>query len=246
MIKINAADLDKQIINAVKNFINAATEKDTKKGIASALYQGGKIIASRARQLAPKAARRKKKSRKAYGRTGLLRRSYTTKKGVTKKGAGQPFAVVGPSKTLKKDIQRGSKTVTIKPSNYAHLVEFGFNVHARVPLVKGRNHERFVKKGVLWKSSTLEEYINKKTIDKSKLSKGKAFRTAAFIKSTGQKSTRVAGQKIVERAYQSSISEVRTVIIKNLGIEIDKAAQRTYLKQVRKYNSNASGMRGVR
>jgi hypothetical protein len=125
-------------------------------------------------------------------------------------------------------------------------VEFGFNAHARVPLVQGRNHEKFVKKGVLWKGSTLEEYISKKNIDKAKLSKGKAFRTATFIKSTGQKFTRVAGQKIVERAYQSSIGEMKTIILQNLGIEIDKAAQRSYLKQVRKYNASASGMRGVR
>jgi len=246
MIKINTPEFSTQIMNAVRQFLNTASDRDTKKGIASALYQGGKIIASKARQLAPKAPRKKKKQRKAYGRTGLLRRSYTTKKGVTKKGAGEPYAVVGPSKTLKKDIVRGNKTVTVKPSNYAHLVEFGFNAHARVPLVQGRNHEKFVKKGILWKGSTLEEYISKKNIDKAKLSKGKAFRTATFIKSTGQKFTRVAGQKIVERAYQSSIGEMKTIILQNLGIEIDKAAQRSYLKQTRKYNASASGMRGVR
>ena len=244
MIKVNAGDLNTQIMEAVKQFLGAATERDTKKGIASALHKGGKIIASKAKQLAPKATRKKSKGR--LKRTGLLRRSYTTKKGVTKKGAGQPFAVVGPSKSLKKEIKRGRQVVTIKPSNYAHLVEFGYNAHARVPLVTGRNHERFVKKSILWVPNTLEEYIKKKEIDRTKLTKGKAFRTAAFIASKGQSSVRVAGQHIVERAYKSCTGEVAAVIVQNLGIEIDKAAHRSYMRQVRKYNPHASGMRGVR
>lgn len=246
MIKVNVANLSREIIHAVKNFTNCATEKETKNGIASALYKGGKIIASKARQLAPKAARKKKGSRKKYGATGLLRRSYTTKKGVSKKGTGQPFAVVGPSRTLKKDIVRGLKTVTVKPSNYAHLVEFGFNAHSRVPVVQGRNHEKIVKKGVLWIGSDLEKYIKQKAIDTANFSKGKTKRHKAFVTGTGQKSTRVPGQHIVQRAYQSSLAEVRSIILANVGIEIDKAAHRAYMRNVRKYNPHATGVRGVR
>ena len=246
MITVKVAQMQAEIAADIARFQNLIKASDTKKGIAGALYQGGKQIAQAARQLAPKAGRKKKGSQRTSGKTGLLRRSYTTKKGVSKKGAGEPFAVVGPSRTIAENVIRGRHTVSVKPSNYAHLVEFGFNAHHRVPLVKGRNHERLAKKGVLWQPSTLEKYMKLKNLEMQKLSKGKKIRAQAFMGSSGQGTSRVPPQHILQRAYQQTIGAATKTIMESLGVEMDKVILRAQAKLARKVNPHASGNRGPR
>lgn len=246
MIRLTGTDLGEQIAAGIVQFAKQVNAKETKKGLASALYQGAKLIAKTARQLAPKAARKGKGAGKTHGATGALRRSYTAKKGVSRNGAGNPYAIAGPSATLEVNVRRGKRMIGVKPSNYAHLVEYGFNAHHRVPSVSGRNHERIVKKGVLWKGSDLERYMQKNQLHVQALTKGKAIRAKAFLAGSGQGSTHVAGQHIMERAYQANKGSVQSAIISSIGAEIEKAVLRAYMKQVRKYNAHASGNRGVR
>ena len=125
MIKVYVDRIQKEIAEDIAKFGEILKAADTKKALAGALYQGGKLIASAAKKLAPKGGRKVKGSQKTYGKSGLLRRSYTTRKGVSQKGAGEPYAIVGPSRTLKETVRRGKRNMDVKPSNYAHLVEFG-------------------------------------------------------------------------------------------------------------------------
>lgn len=243
MIVVQNSDFSSQIKASVALIGVVAKDKEAKKAIAGALHQGAKIIVKQARSFAPKAGRKKRGQTKNYGKTGLLKRSYTSKKGVSKKGKGEPYAVVGPSKKITDNIKRGRRIVKVYPSNYAHLVEFGFNVHHRVPGVSGRNHEKYVKKGVLWKSSDLEKYIaDKKHIYGAWQKK----RVAKFLVGSGQGTSTVAGQHIVKRAYDSTRQAVATKITSSMAEEFAKAIQKEYMRQVRKYNPSASGLRGVR
>jgi len=246
MIKVYVDRIQQEIAEGIARFDAILKAADTKKALAGALYQGGKLIASAAKKLAPKGGRKVKGAAKTQGKTGLLRRSYTTRKGVSKRGTGDPYAIVGPSRTLKEMVRRGKRNMEVKPSNYAHLVEFGFNAHHRVPLVTGRNHESLVKKGVLWQGSTLEKYMKRKNLELSKLSQGKQIRAKAFIGSAGQGSSRVPPQHIVQRAYQQTISAVTQVITESIGIQMDKAIEKAHIRAMKKYNAHASGSRGIR
>jgi len=246
MIKVYVDSIQKEIAEDIAKFGEILKAADTKKALAGALYQGGKLIASAAKKLAPKGGRKVKGSQKTYGKSGLLRRSYTTRKGVSQKGAGEPYAIVGPSRTLKETVRRGKRNMDVKPSNYAHLVEFGFNAHHRVPLVSGRNHESLVKKGVLWQGSTLQKYMKRKEIDMTKLSQGKQIRAKAFLGSAGQGMSRVPPQHIVQRAYQQTMSAAAQAITGGIKIQMDKAIERAHQRAMKKYNAHASGSRGVR
>jgi len=195
-------------------------DKAFAKAQANSLGAGARAIAAKAKTLAPKGGKSKKGQAKVYGKSGLLKKSIKSRNGVSKKGI--PFAVVGPSRAVGESVRRGRKSIQQKPSNYAHLVEFGFKAHARVPLVSGRTHQDIVKRGVVWKGSDLTKYMEKHAIQKSALNKGKLSRVDAFMP-VGQKTTQVPGQRFMERAWSASRGSIGPLIVERLALEAKKA-----------------------
>lgn len=229
MIKADVRGFDASIKNGITNLSQVLTkDKQFLKAEANSLGAGAKAVATKAKSLAPKGGRSKKGQTKTYGKAGLLKKAIKVRSGVSKQNA--PFAVVGPSRSVQETTRRGQKSVMQKPSNYAHLVEFGFKAKARVPLVSGRTGESIVKKGVIWKGSDLEKYMTKQNIVKSSLNKGKLARVNAFMPK-GQKSVTVPGQKFMERAYSSSKGSIGPLIVERLKTETEKAIARIAKKQ---------------
>ena len=196
-------------------------EKAAQMAIAKSLGAGATVVARAAKSAAPKGKRTSKGGKKTYGKTGLLKKAIKAKSGVSKKG--KAFAVVGPSRDVKEDVKRGrNKSQLARPSNYAHLVEFGFNAHHRVPLITGRRHEAYVKKGVLWKPSDLARYVKKRGVAHSNFLAGKMLRYRKFMASSGQGSTRVAAQPFMSIAYASTKAAAGEAIMARYAKELEK------------------------
>ena len=195
-------------------------EKSAQMAIARALGAGATIIARASKSAAPKGARANGAGGKTYGKTGLLKKSIKAKSGVSKKGTA--FAVVGPSRDVMADVTRGRGQQRARPSNYAHLVEFGFNAHSRVPLVTGRQQENIVKKGVLWKASDLAKYTKKRGIVSANLTTGKLLRQFKFMRGAGQSTTRVAARPFMAKAYASTKAAAGEAIVARYAKEFEK------------------------
>jgi len=195
-------------------------EKSAQMAIARALGAGATIIARASKSAAPKGARANGAGGKTYGKTGLLKKSIKAKNGVSKKGTA--FAVVGPSRDVMADVTRGRGQQRARPSNYAHLVEFGFNAHSRVPLVTGRQQENIVKKGVLWKASDLAKYTKKRGIVSANLTTGKLLRQFKFMRGAGQSTTRVAARPFMAKAYASTKAAAGEAIVARYAKEFEK------------------------
>lgn len=195
-------------------------EKAAQMAIAKSLGAGATVIARAAKSAAPKGKRTAKGGKKTYGKTGLLKKAIKAKSGVSKKG--KAFAVVGPSKDVKEDVKRGRGQQKARPSNYAHLVEFGFNAHHRVPLVTGRQQENIVKKGVLWKASDLAKYTKKSGIVSANLTTGKLLRQFKFMRGAGQGTTRVAARPFMAKAYASTKAAAGEAIMARYAKELEK------------------------
>ena len=195
-------------------------EKSAQMAIARSLGAGATIIARASRSVAPKGVRANGAGGKTYGKTGLLKKSIKAKNGVSKKG--NAFAVVGPSRDVMADVTRGRGQQKARPSNYAHLVEFGFNAHHRVPLVTGRQHENIVKKGVLWKASDLAKYTKKSGIVSANLTTGKLLRQFKFMRGAGQGTTRVAARPFMSKGYASSQAAAGEAIVSRYAKEYEK------------------------
>ena len=195
-------------------------EKSAQMAIARSLGAGATIIARASRSVAPKGVRANGAGGKTYGKTGLLKKSIKAKNGVSKKG--NAFAVVGPSRDVMADVTRGRGQQKARPSNYAHLVEFGFNAHHRVPLITGRRHEAYVKKGVLWKPSDLARYVRKRGVAHSNFLAGKMLRYRKFMASSGQGSTRVAARPFMSKGYASSQAAAGETIVSRYAKEYEK------------------------
>jgi hypothetical protein len=73
-----------------------------------------------------------------------LKKSFIVKHGVTKKGV--PYALVGPSRSVKEDVKRGRKTIKKWPVKYAHLVEYGFLARARKAGIRKRQSSKLGQK----------------------------------------------------------------------------------------------------
>lgn len=229
MIKANVQKFDAEMKAGIDHLSSVIVkDKAFAKAQANSLGAGAKAIAAKAKTLAPKGGKSKKGQAKTYGKSGLLKKSIKSRNGVSKKGV--PFAVVGPSRAVGESVRRGRKSVMQKPSNYAHLIEFGFKAHARVPLVSGRQNETFVKRGVLWKGSDLTKYMEKNKIQKTALNKGTLARVQAFLP-TGQKSVLVPGQHFMERAYAASKGSIGPLIVDRLSMETQKAIAKIQKKK---------------
>jgi hypothetical protein len=221
MIKANVQKFNEEMKAGIDRLGSVIVkDKQFARAQANGLGAGAKIVAAKAKSLAPKGGKTKKGMTKTYGKTGLLKKSIKSRNGVSRKGA--PFAVVGPSRSVGESVRRGKSTVMQRPSNYAHLVEFGFKAHSRVPLVTGRQHESIVKKGVLWVSSDLDKYMKKNKIKQADLT-AKQLASVDRFRSTGQKSTTVPGQFFMERAWSASKGSIGEVIVERLKIETEKA-----------------------
>jgi len=221
MIKANVQKFNDEMKAGIDRLATVVVkDKQFAKAQANGLGAGAKIVAAKAKSLAPKGGKTKKGQAKNYGKSGLLKKSIKSRNGVTKKGA--PFAVVGPSRSVGESVRRGKSTIMQRPSNYAHLVEFGFKAHARVPLVTGRQHESIVKKGVVWRGSDLDRYMRKNKIKQADLSAKKLAQVNRF-KASGQKSTTVPGKHFMEQAWSASKGSIGEVIIERLKIETEKA-----------------------
>ena len=227
MITVDQKSINEEIRRGLSALRTVVKDVPAARAMATALEAGGKVIAAKARTLAPKRGRLKRGSKtKTYGKTGLLRKSIKTKKGITKKG-NVPFCAIGPSKSVKEIVQRGKKQVEQRPAYYSHLVEYGFKAHHRVPLVTGRQHETIVKKGILWQGRDLEKYMKKTGLKKDMLTKGKAFRTAAFIASKkGQGSSSVAGKHFMQKASDQGSAASVPPIVQRLTVEMAKILKR--------------------
>ena len=195
-------------------------EKSAQMAIARSLGAGATIIARASRSVAPKGVRANGAGGKTYGKTGLLKKSIKAKSGVSKKGTA--FSVVGPSRDVMADVTRGRGQQRARPSNYAHLVEFGFSAHSRVPLVTGRQQENIVKKGVLWKASDLAKYTKKRGIVSANLTKGKLLRQFRFMRGAGQGTTRVAARPFMSKGYASSQAAAGEAIVSRYAKEYEK------------------------
>ena len=195
-------------------------EKAAQMAIAKSLGAGATVVARAAKSAAPKGKRTSKGGKKTYGKTGLLKKAIKAKSGVSKKG--KAFAVVGPSKDVKEDVKRGRGNEQARPSQYAHLVEFGFNAHHRVPLITGRRHEAYVKKGVLWKPSDLARYVRKRGVAHSNFLAGKMLRYRKFMGGAGQGSTRVAARPFMAKAYASTKAAAGEAIMARYAKELEK------------------------
>jgi hypothetical protein len=229
MIKANVQKFDTEMKAGIDHLSSVIVkDKAFAKAQANSLGAGAKAIAAKAKTLAPKGGRSKKGQAKTYGKSGLLKKSIKSRNGVSKKGV--PFAVVGPSRAVGESVRRGKSTIMQRPSNYAHLVEFGFKAHARVPLVSGRQHESIVKKGVLWRGSDLDRYMRKNKIKQADLSAKKLAQVDRF-KASGQKSTTVPGQHFMERAYSASKGSIGPLIVERLSMETQKAIAKIQKKK---------------
>lgn len=232
MIQVKAAKLTKEIEKGLQGLRGLVKDKQFANAASIALAAGGRIVAQKAKSFAPKGGRSKKGQTKTYGKSGLLKKSLAVKKGVGK--TGRPYSVVGPSANVSEQVRRGKKSTTQKPSNYSHLVEYGFKAHHRVPLVAGRTHQSIVKKGVLWQGSDLEKYVKKHQVQMASLSKGKARRAAYFMASKGQGSTTVPGQHFMQKAYDSAKGSIGPAIVIKLQAETEKAIKRLAAQAQRK------------
>jgi len=195
-------------------------EKTAQMLIAKSLGAGGAIIARAAKSAAPKGKRTSKGGTKTYGKTGLLKKAIKAKYGLNKKG--KAFSVVGVNRNVMEDAKRGRGKERARPSQYAHLVEFGFSAHHRVPLITGRRHESYVKKGVLWKPSDLARYVAKRGVAHSNFLAGKAMRQQKFMASAGQGATRVAARPFMAKGYRTAQAAAGDAIVARYAKEFEK------------------------
>lgn len=233
MIKTDSMDLAWKLKNAVQSLGLIAKDGESKRAIASALYVGFKATLKRAKELAK--PKRKKRKHKGFSpppkRTGLLRKSYVTKKGVTKKGKGNPYAVLGPSKKVSGYL--GSQKVV--PSRYAHLVEFGAMLKPRRKKrqILGIQTEAFRAKRP--KRGSILDIVQKTAKEANRLSNGTIFRGyATLLRSMGKSRTWVQGQYILRRAYYSTIGSIKSESMARLSIEAKKLVDRIAKRNLRK------------
>ena len=148
-VHLNTANMGKEIEEAGKKMLAIVKARAAVAALGRALGGGLRPMLAAAKRGVPKKRRKTKKRKWFEPRTGLLKKSLVVKHGVTKKGA--PFAIVGPSRKTNKDIARGPgkdgppKPVNKRPSNYAHLVEYGFMAKARKAGQLGREKSKTTK-----------------------------------------------------------------------------------------------------
>jgi len=240
MIRINAMEMENQLKAGLKALAAEAKSGETKRAIATCLQIGLKAVEKKAKLLAkPKKKRRKRRGfTPPYKRTGLLRKSYKVKKGVSKKGKGNPYAVLGPDKKVSKTVLLGKQMVKVTPSKYAHLVEFGFMAKHRKRLkgskkLLGHDVELFKPQKI--RRGTFRYIINQFAKKANDLSKGFIFKAyAAILSAVGSGSTWVQPQYIIKRAYQQAGGEMKTLAMQRIGLELGKLVMKVTKRNVKK------------
>jgi hypothetical protein len=240
MIRINAMEMENQLKAGLKALAAEAKSGETKRAIATCLQIGLKAVEKKAKLLAkPKKKKRKRRGfTSPYKRTGLLRKSYKVKKGVSKKGKGNPYAVLGPDKKVSKTVLLGKQMVKVTPSKYAHLVEFGFMLKHRKRLkgskkLLGHDVELFKPQKI--RKGTFRHTINQFAKKANDLSRGFIFKAyAAILSAIGSGSTWVQPQYIIKRAYQQAGGEMKTLAMQRIGLELGKLVMKVTKRNVKK------------
>lgn len=127
-MQLNTSNMSKEIEDAGRKMLSIVKARAAVAALGRALGGGLRPMLAKIKSSVPKKKRKTKKRKWFEARTGLLKKSFVVKHGATKKGA--PFAVVGPSRSVKGS-GRGGKEDNKYPANYAHLVEYGFMAKAR-------------------------------------------------------------------------------------------------------------------
>lgn len=225
MIKTDPAGLARQLRSSIESFGVEAKAGEFKRGIASGLYAGLKPTQKKAKELAK--PKRKKRNRRGFSpppkRTGLLRKSYSLKKGVAQKGKGKPYAAMGPSKLTSGHL--GKQKVV--PSRYAHLVEFGAMLKPRGRKKQILGHDVKAFRAKRPRRGGILDIIQKTAKEANRLSNGRVFRGyAMLLRSMGKNRIWVQGQYIVRRAYQSTIGAIKSNSMEKIKQEAQKLAAR--------------------
>jgi hypothetical protein len=242
MIRVSTRQVEQEFKEWLHFVSIDARSAETKRAFANVLKYGMKAVEKRAKALAK--PKRKLRKRKGFTpppkRTGMLRKSFRVKSGVAKKGKGLPYAVVGPSKKVSAEMNVGGRTMLVKPSKYAHLVEFGFMAKHRkktqkAPKRKLLGHTVETFKVSRPRRGSLQHTLKQFTKGANRLSFGKLFHLYAKILTLfGKGSTWVPGQYILERAYKESTGQIKSGIMDRMGAEVKKLFAKVAKRKAKK------------
>ena len=146
-VEMNTSNLTKEVEAVGLRMLEIVKGRLAAQAIGRALGGGLRPLLKAVKRGVPKKKRKGKRRKHIEPRTGLLKKSFIVKHGVTKKGV--PYALVGPSRSVKKDVARGKKpksTIEKWPVKYAHLVEYGFLARARKAGIRRRQSSKLGQK----------------------------------------------------------------------------------------------------
>ena len=143
-VEMNTSNLTKEVEAVGLRMLEIVKGRLAAQAIGRALGGGLRPLLKAVKRGVPKKKRKGKRRKHIEARTGLLKKSFIVKHGVTKKGV--PYALVGPSRSVKEDVKRGRKTIKKWPVKYAHLVEYGFLARARKAGIRKRQSSKLGQK----------------------------------------------------------------------------------------------------
>ena len=143
-VEMNTSNLTKEVEAVGLRMLEIVKGRLAAQAIGRALGGGLRPLLKAVKRGVPKKKRKGKRRKHIEPRTGLLKKSFIVKHGVTKKGV--PYALVGPSRAVKEDVKRGRKTIKKWPVKYAHLVEYGFLARARKAGIRKRQSSKLGQK----------------------------------------------------------------------------------------------------
>ena len=143
-VEMNTSNLTKEVEAVGLRMLEIVKGRLAAQAIGRALGGGLRPLLKAVKRGVPKKKRKGKRRKHIEPRTGLLKKSFIVKHGVTKKGV--PYALVGPSRSVKEDVKRGRKTIKKWPVKYAHLVEYGFLARARKAGIRRRQSSKLGQK----------------------------------------------------------------------------------------------------
>lgn len=143
-VEMNTSNLTKEVETVGLRMLEIVKGRVAAQAIGRALGGGLRPLLKAVKRGVPKKKRKGKRRKHIEARTGLLKKSFIVKHGVTKKGV--PYALVGPSRSVKEDVKRGRKTIKKWPVKYAHLVEYGFLARARKAGIRRRQSSKLGQK----------------------------------------------------------------------------------------------------
>ena len=143
-VEMNTSNLTKEVEAVGLRMLEIVKGRLAAQAIGRALGGGLRPLLKAVKRGVPKKKRKGKRRKHIEARTGLLKKSFIVKHGVTKKGV--PYAIVGPSRAVKEDVKRGRKTIKKWPVKYAHLVEYGFLARARKAGIRRRQSSKLGQK----------------------------------------------------------------------------------------------------